>query len=111
MLTHSLSIHLSDPTAQSDFTQQVVNNVTAIEAGHQCYKVADIPDTVEPGANATIQLEYWSSVDNELGGRNQSFYACADVVGPFYRNASSCSYPPPGRSISLFSSTYLKPLY
>ncbi|RYP04533.1 hypothetical protein DL764_004395 [Monosporascus ibericus] len=70
----------NDPTAQSDFTQQVVDNITAIEAGHQCYKVADIPDTVGPGTNATIQLEYWSSMDDELGGRNQSFYACADVT-------------------------------
>ncbi|RYP57932.1 hypothetical protein DL769_009202 [Monosporascus sp. CRB-8-3] len=70
----------NDPKAQSDFTQQVVDNITAIEAGHQCYKVADIPDTVGPGTNATIQLEYWSSMDDELGGRNQSFYACADIT-------------------------------
>ncbi|RYP50212.1 hypothetical protein DL768_004233 [Monosporascus sp. mg162] len=70
----------NNPTAQSDFTQQVVENITAIEAGHQCYKVADIPDTVEPGTNATIRLEYWSSMDDELGGRNQSFYACADIT-------------------------------
>ncbi|RYP71773.1 hypothetical protein DL771_004585 [Monosporascus sp. 5C6A] len=70
----------NNSTAQSDFTQQVVDNITAIEAGHQCYKVADIPDAVEPGTNATIQLEYWSSMDDELGGRNQSFYACADIT-------------------------------
>ncbi|RYO96149.1 hypothetical protein DL766_001928 [Monosporascus sp. MC13-8B] len=70
----------NNPTAQSDFTQQVVDNVTAIEPGHQCYKVADIPNTVEPGTNATIQLEYWSSMGDELGGRNQSFYACADIT-------------------------------
>lgn len=56
--------------------------MTAIEPGHQCYKVADIPDTVEAGTNATIQLEYWSSMDDELGGRNQSFFACADIVSP-----------------------------
>lgn len=70
----------NDPTDQSDFSQQVVSNVTAIEPGHQCYKVADIPDTVESGTNATIQLEYWSNMDNELGGRNQSFFACADIT-------------------------------
>ncbi|KAI1249435.1 hypothetical protein MGN70_009048 [Eutypa lata] len=70
----------NDPTDQSDFSQQVVSNVTAIEPGHQCYKVADIPDTVESGTNATIQLEYWSNMDNELGGRNQSFFACADII-------------------------------
>lgn len=81
-----------DPTDQSDFSQQVVSNVTAIEPGHQCYKVANIPDTVESGTNATIQLEYWSNMDNELGGRNQSFFACADIVStPTYYN--TLSYP------------------
>lgn len=68
-----------DPTVQSQFAQQVVD-VPEVESGHQCYKVADIPNTVVAGSNATIQLEYWSNMDNELGGRNQSFFACADIV-------------------------------
>ncbi|KAI0176396.1 hypothetical protein GGR52DRAFT_359361 [Hypoxylon sp. FL1284] len=71
---------LPAPTVQSQFTQQVVSEITELEAGHQCYKVAAIPDTVTAGANATIQLEYWSNVDNELNGRNQTFYACADIT-------------------------------
>ncbi|KAI1780100.1 hypothetical protein F4818DRAFT_165450 [Hypoxylon cercidicola] len=68
------------PTIQSQFSQQVVSEVTEIEPGHQCYKVAAIPSTVTAGSNATIQLEYWSNVDNELSGRNQTFYACADIT-------------------------------
>ncbi|OTA64660.1 hypothetical protein K449DRAFT_421242 [Hypoxylon sp. EC38] len=74
------------PTTQSQFTQQVVSNVTEIEPGHQCYKIASIPSTVSAGTNATIQLEYWSNVDNELGGRNQTFYACADITFVDYTN-------------------------
>ncbi|KAI1164812.1 hypothetical protein F5B18DRAFT_670459 [Nemania serpens] len=69
----------NDPTVQSQFAQQVVD-VPEVESGHQCYKVADIPNTVVAGSNATIQLEYWSNMDNELGGRNQSFFACADIT-------------------------------
>ncbi|KAI0135632.1 hypothetical protein F4814DRAFT_401949 [Daldinia grandis] len=68
------------PTTQSQFSQQVVSDITEIEPGHQCYKIADIPDTVAAGTNATIQLEYWSNVDNELNGKNQTFYACADIT-------------------------------
>ncbi|KAI1748984.1 hypothetical protein F4782DRAFT_515301 [Xylaria castorea] len=68
-----------DPTVQSQFSQQVVS-VPEVESGHQCYKVADIPDSVVAGSDATIQLEYWSNIDNELGGRNQSFFACADIT-------------------------------
>ncbi|KAI0012112.1 hypothetical protein F4779DRAFT_614823 [Xylariaceae sp. FL0662B] len=67
------------PTTQSQFTQQVVSNVSEVEPGHQCYKIAEIPNSVRAGTNATIQLEYWSNVDDELNGRNQSFYACADI--------------------------------
>ncbi|KAI1485756.1 hypothetical protein F5X96DRAFT_658239 [Biscogniauxia mediterranea] len=69
-----------DPTTQSQFTEQAVSNISSIEPGHQCYKIAEIPDSVAAGSNATIQLEYWSSVDDELNGQNQSFYACADIT-------------------------------
>ncbi|KAI8960127.1 hypothetical protein F5Y11DRAFT_349797 [Daldinia sp. FL1419] len=68
------------PTIQSQFSQQVVSDVAEIEPGHQCYKIADVPNTVTAGTNATIQLEYWSNIDNELNGRNQTFYACADIT-------------------------------
>ncbi|KAI1808389.1 hypothetical protein F4811DRAFT_295507 [Daldinia bambusicola] len=80
------------PTVQSQFSQQVVSDVTEIEPGHQCYKIADIPSTVSVGTNATIQLEYWSNVDNELNGRNQTFYACADIT--FVEAADMTIQPP-----------------
>ncbi|KAJ8120952.1 hypothetical protein ONZ43_g2475 [Nemania bipapillata] len=69
----------NNPTTQSQFSQQVVS-VPEVESGHQCYKVAEIPDSVVAGSNATIQLEYWSNMESELNGRNQSFFACADVT-------------------------------
>ncbi|KAI0596973.1 hypothetical protein F4775DRAFT_562753 [Biscogniauxia sp. FL1348] len=69
-----------DPTTQSQFTEQAVSDISSIEPGHQCYKIAEIPDSVAAGSNATIQLEYWSSVDDELNGQNQTFYACADIT-------------------------------
>ncbi|KAI1125416.1 hypothetical protein F5Y10DRAFT_247160 [Nemania abortiva] len=71
--------YVNNPTVQSQFSQQVVS-VPEVDNGHQCYKVADIPDTVVAGSNATIQLEYWSNMENELNGRNQSFFACADIT-------------------------------
>ncbi|KAH8161466.1 hypothetical protein CIB48_g6780 [Xylaria polymorpha] len=71
--------YADDPTVQSQFSQQLVS-VPEIESGHQCYKVVDIPNNVVAGSNATIQLEYWSNIDNELNGRNQTFFACADIT-------------------------------
>ncbi|KAI8948052.1 hypothetical protein F4801DRAFT_558484 [Xylaria longipes] len=71
--------YANDPTVESQFSQQVVS-VPEVESGHQCYKVADLPANIVAGSNATIQLEYWSNIDNELGGRNQSFFACADIT-------------------------------
>ncbi|KAI0430274.1 hypothetical protein F5Y09DRAFT_356100 [Xylaria sp. FL1042] len=71
--------YANNPTTQSQFTQQVAN-VATVESGHQCYKLDDIPDNIVAGSNATIQLEYWSHMDNELGGRNQSFFACTDIT-------------------------------
>tara|TARA_R110002003_G_scaffold110_1_gene9232 strand:- start:1317 stop:1655 length:339 start_codon:yes stop_codon:yes gene_type:complete len=68
-----------DPTQQSDFSDQVVANTTDIDPGHQCYKL-DALDNVSAGQNGTIQLEYWAEFDGENDGRNQSFFACADIV-------------------------------
>ncbi|OAA65871.1 hypothetical protein SPI_02658 [Niveomyces insectorum RCEF 264] len=70
----------NNPTTQSQFQEQVVNNVTEVEPGHQCYKIDPIPSTVKAGTNATIQLEYWAKYGNENGGKNESFYACADIT-------------------------------
>ncbi|KAJ2996511.1 hypothetical protein NUW58_g951 [Xylaria curta] len=69
----------NSPTVQSQFSQQVVS-VPEVESGHQCYKVADIPSTVAAGTNATIQLQYWSNQEDETAGRNQTYYACADIT-------------------------------
>jgi hypothetical protein len=68
-----------DPTQQSDFEDQVVSNISEIESGHQCYKLNQL-EGVTAGTNATIQLEYWSEFEGENNGKNQSFFACADVV-------------------------------
>lgn len=69
-----------DPTSESEFTEQIVHNVTEIEPGHQCYKIDDLPSTVSAGSNATIQLEYWAEYEDENNGKNETFYVCADVV-------------------------------
>ncbi|RWA13094.1 hypothetical protein EKO27_g2013 [Xylaria grammica] len=87
-----------DPTVQSQFTQQVAG-VASVESGHQCYKIDDVPSTVAAGSNATIQLEYWSNIDNELGGRNQTFYACADIVS----NAT-----PPSAAVANLRQTFVE---
>lgn len=68
-----------DPKTQSEFDDQVVNNITEIETGHQCYKLNQLENIVA-GTNGTIQLEYWAEYEGENNGRNQSFFACADVV-------------------------------
>ncbi|KAI5862077.1 hypothetical protein GGS23DRAFT_597701 [Durotheca rogersii] len=68
------------PSIQSQFSHQAVSGIDMIEPGHQCYKISDIPSDIQAGTNATIQLEYWSNMDNELDGRNQTFYSCADIT-------------------------------
>ena len=46
-----------------------------------CYSVPnDAVAPVSEGSNATIQMEYWSSDEGSSNGKNESFYACADVV-------------------------------
>jgi len=72
-------IHLPDPTTQSAFADQVVNNITDIDPGHACYKLNQL-EGITAGTNATIQLEYWADFEGENNGKNQSFFACADVV-------------------------------
>ncbi|KAI1360582.1 hypothetical protein F5Y08DRAFT_46109 [Xylaria arbuscula] len=69
----------NNPLLQTQFIEQVAN-VAVVESGHQCYKIDDIPDHVTAGSNATIQMKYWSNIDNELNGRNQTFFACADIT-------------------------------
>jgi hypothetical protein len=68
-----------DPRRPGDFQDQVVSNVSEIEPGHACYKLGQLEDA-DAGQNATIQMEYWSEFDGENDGKNQSFFACADVV-------------------------------
>jgi len=75
---HWLMLH-PDPTTQADFSDQVVANTTDIDPGHQCYKLDALED-VSAGQNGTIQLEYWAEFEGENNGKNQSFFACADIV-------------------------------
>lgn len=79
-LRHFLLTRFIDPTRQADFTQQIVNNIADMDEGHLCYKIGAIPQTVKAGTNATIQMEYWAEYEGENSGREQSFFACADVV-------------------------------
>lgn len=69
----------ADPTTQADFGKQVVPNTTDVDPGHQCYKVGQL-ESAQAGQNATIQLEYWAEFEGENDGKNQSFFACADIV-------------------------------
>ena len=68
-----------DPKHEEDFDDQVVNNITEIAPGHQCYKL-DSLEGISSGTNATIQLEYWAEYEGENNGKNESFFACADIV-------------------------------
>jgi hypothetical protein len=68
-----------DPKTQADFSNQVVDNVTEIVPGHQCYKLEQLSG-ISSGTNATIQMEYWSDFVGENDGKNQTFFACADIV-------------------------------
>ncbi|KAL1611140.1 hypothetical protein SLS59_000781 [Nothophoma quercina] len=68
-----------NPTSQADFDDQVVNNVSEVDPGHQCYSI-DRLEGIPAGTNATIQLEYWSEFEDENNGNNQSFFACADIT-------------------------------
>jgi len=69
----------NNPTTQADFSDQVVANTTDVDPGHQCYKL-DALENVSAGQNGTIQLEYWAEFEGENDGKNQSFFACADVT-------------------------------
>ncbi|KAH8726231.1 hypothetical protein GQ44DRAFT_679842 [Phaeosphaeriaceae sp. PMI808] len=69
----------NNPTKQSDFSDQVVANTTDIDPGHQCYKFNRL-ENISAGTNATIQLEYWAEYEGENNGKNQSFFACADIT-------------------------------
>lgn len=78
-----LTRYSKDPTTQSEFTEQIVQNITEVEPGHQCYKIASLPSSASAGTNATIQLAYWADYEGENGGKNETFYACADIVSRF----------------------------
>ncbi|KAL6712650.1 hypothetical protein ACN47E_000527 [Coniothyrium glycines] len=68
-----------NPVVQADFNDQVVDNITNIDPGHQCYKIEPL-EGIAAGTNATIQLEYWAEFEGENNGNNQSFFACADIT-------------------------------
>ncbi|KAF2014867.1 hypothetical protein BU24DRAFT_423773 [Aaosphaeria arxii CBS 175.79] len=68
----------NNPTKQEDF-EAITGNVSEIDPGHQCYKLNQIEGKTT-GDNATIQMEYWAEFEGENDGKNQSFFACADVT-------------------------------
>lgn len=70
----------TDPTSQTEFQEQIVNNVTEVAPGHQCYKIDAIPSSIKAGTNATIQLQYWAVYEGENNNQNETFYACADIT-------------------------------
>lgn len=74
--------YYAEPTTQSEFSEQIVQNITEVEPGHQCYKIASLPSSASAGTNATIQLAYWADYEGENNGKNETFYACADIVRP-----------------------------
>lgn len=90
----------ADPTSQTEFQEQVVNNITEIVPGHQCYKIDDIPSSIKAGTNATIQLQYWSVYEGENNNQNQTFYACADIVSAPFPPTGPCRHPRPAYSTS-----------
>ena len=77
MVTDAFS---TDPTTMSAFSDQIVNTISEIDAGHACYKIDALERGARAGENATIQLEYSSEFEGENNGNEQKFYACADVV-------------------------------
>lgn len=74
---------MPEPTTQSDFTTEIIHTITEVDAGHDCYTTPDAPSDIVAGTNATIQLEYISTYN---GSKNQTFYACADIVSNFHAN-------------------------
>ncbi|PVI05623.1 hypothetical protein DM02DRAFT_610605 [Periconia macrospinosa] len=107
----------NNPTKQSDFSNQVVSNISDIDPGHQCYKLNTL-EGITSGQNATIQLEYWSEFEGENDGKNQTFFACSDVtfveakdftsqVPCFNVTSDDFDAPTPSGSSSLPSSTSL----
>ncbi|KUJ17811.1 uncharacterized protein LY89DRAFT_684741 [Mollisia scopiformis] len=89
--SYNLAVRIAygnDPATQEDF-QAVKNNVSELEPGHQCYSMPAEPSTVVAGSNATIQLEYWAD-DSD---KNESFFACADIVGHSAENKDHTDLP------------------
>lgn len=67
--------HGNNPTKLEDF-EQFHGTISKFEEGHQCYSVPASPSSVVAGSNATLQLEYWGNDS----GKDEHFYACADIV-------------------------------
>ena len=68
-----------DPQTSLDFTDLTPGtDIAAVEPGHECYPFPNAPNGITAGSNATIQLKYASTFDNDP--TNQTFYACADVT-------------------------------
>jgi len=104
-----------NPTTMSAFSDQIVNTISEIDAGHACYKIDALERGARAGENATIQLEYSSEFEGENNGNEQKFYACADVTfvepedftihTPCFNVTSDDFNPPTPKSTSTPSTT------
>ncbi|GIC92894.1 uncharacterized protein Aud_009370 [Aspergillus udagawae] len=52
--------------------------IPAIEVGHECYPVPNVPAGVQAGSNATFQIMYRS--DEHGTTEDETFYACPDFT-------------------------------
>lgn len=68
----------NDPQSNADFNVLIASsNLKELAEGHTCVSIANPPDTVSAGSNATLQIIYTADFDSP---QNQTFYACADIT-------------------------------
>ncbi|KAG9252273.1 uncharacterized protein F5Z01DRAFT_676153 [Emericellopsis atlantica] len=67
-----------DPLSNDDFDVIISQDAfKELDPGHTCIPWPKAPDSVSEGDLATLQVKYISEFDTP---RNQTFYACADIV-------------------------------
>lgn len=68
-----------DPS-ESDFNEVPgPGQVGDLDSGHSCLSIPSPPSQVAEGSNATFQIRYEGSPEEE-NGRTEDYYACADVT-------------------------------
>ncbi|KAK0383649.1 hypothetical protein NLU13_9560 [Sarocladium strictum] len=70
--------HVDNPSSNDDFETLIdVMAFRDLDLGHTCVTVDDSHSSLKVGDKATFQIKYISEFDTP---RNQTFYACADIV-------------------------------